>query len=145
MDEVFQYISLMAEVTFPQTSQISATLPYYQVMSVVCAICGVDFDIDAGKCPKCGANKRLATARGEIHIDDANRWLSSIISDLERREVPELEFLDLGEIMNEYGELLRRTQVIDRRYGIELQITETRDERGEWKIARLFEAFMVDG
>lgn len=111
-------------------------------MSVVCAICGVDFDIDSGECPKCGAKKRLATVRGEIQIDDANRWLSRIIGDLGRREVPELEFVDLGEMMSEDGELLRRTQVIDREYGIELQITETQDERGEWGITRLFEAFL---
>ena len=114
-------------------------------MSVICAICGVDFDIDIGECPKCGANRLLVTARGEMQIDDANMWLRRILMDLESRELPELEFLDLGEIVGEDGEILRRTQVIDHRYGIELQITEARDEKGEWRVVRLFEAFLRGG
>lgn len=110
-------------------------------MTFICAICGVDFDIEAGKCPKCGCERKLVTVREELKVEDWMEWIDRVAKDPEFRKRYGLRFEEII-AENEEGKPMRETRIVDTMNGILMHVIETRDSSGEWEISRLHERWL---
>jgi hypothetical protein len=108
-------------------------------MTVICAICWVDFDIEAGKCPECGCERKLVTIREELRVEDWIDWIDRVARDPEFRERYSLRFEEIAEFDNEEGETARETCIMDTIHGIQMHVIETKAGTGEWEISCLHE------
>jgi hypothetical protein len=108
-------------------------------MTIICAICGADFDIESGKCPKCGCEKELATVREDLRVEDWIIWIDRVASDPEFRGRHGLRVEEIEEFENEDGESIRETHIVDTVHGILMHVIETKDMAGDWEISRLHE------
>lgn len=108
-------------------------------MTFICAICGVDFDIEAGRCPKCGCERKLVTVREELKVKDWMEWIERVEGDPEYRDRHSLIFEKMAESRNEEGVTTRERRIIDTVHGIMMRVEEIRDSSGEFTVIRIRE------
>jgi DNA-directed RNA polymerase subunit RPC12/RpoP len=108
-------------------------------MTIICAICGVDFDIEAGKCPKCGSKRKLVTVREELRVEDWVQWIDRVRRDPVFRDRYGLRCKEISEYENEEGKPTREIRIVDTAHGILMHVIEMKDRTGEWEISRLHE------